>query len=131
MRVSFRPTVAADLALITHEPLPHRIKAITAVIPDDEGERVIGLGGIGYRPDGTVIAFAQFTDAMRKYPAAVHRAGLLGMGIIRRSGAPIVVAQAQPGNPAAERWLERFGFVRIETPEGAAYVWRRSCANAD
>lgn len=127
MRVTFRPTVAPDLMLITHEPLPHRIKAITAELDG----KVVGLGGIGYRPDGTVIAFAQFTDEMRKYPAAVHRAGVLGMGIIRRSGAPIVVAEAQPGNPAAERWLEHFGFVRTETPHGVAFVWRRSCANAD
>lgn len=127
MRVSFRPTVAADLAQVTHEPLPHRIRSITAVLDG----RVVGLGGIGYRPDGTVIAFAQFTDEMRAYPAAIHRAGVLGMALIRRSGVPMVVAEAQAGNPAAERWLERFGFERIDTPDGPAYVWRRWRANAD
>ena len=58
MRVTLRPTVAADLPHVIGEVLPHRIQAITALF----GDRVIGLGGIGFRPDGTAIAFAQLTE---------------------------------------------------------------------
>lgn len=117
MRVELRPTVPADLPRVIGEPLPHRIRAITALI---EG-RVVGIGGLGYRPDGTVVAFMQVEDELRRYPAAVHRAGIVGMRMIRRSSVPLVVAEAQVGNPAAERWLLRFGFRRV----GAAFVWER------
>lgn len=123
MKVEFRPTIAADLAVITDKPLPHRIKSITAVL----GDLIVGVGGIGYRSDGTVIAFAHITQEFRRYPKEVHRAGRLGMALIRRSGVPVVVAEAQPGNPAAERWLKRFGFVHIGTSanDKALYAWER------
>jgi len=123
-RVRFRPTVTADIAKLIDQPLPHRIRAITATL---DGE-VIGIGGIGYRPDSTVIAFAHMSEKLRKYPAAVHRAGRLGMALIRASGVPMVVAEAQEGNPAAERWLLRFGFRPAEISGRKAYVWRRECS---
>lgn len=126
MRVTFRPTVAADLPHVTTERLPHRIRAITAL----EGEKVLAIGGIGYRPDGTVIAFMASTPDFRKYPAAVHRAGVLGMKLIRDSGVPLVVAEAQPGNPAAEPWLLRFGFRPVEFAGQKAFVWERATDEA-
>ena len=101
--------------------LPHRIRAITALA----GETVIGVGGIGYRPDGTVIAFVHMNDEARKYPAAIHRAGVMAMRMIRDSGAPLVVAEAQPGNPKAQRWLERLGFKAMQVGGVTAFVWKR------
>jgi hypothetical protein len=118
MRVELRPTVAADLPQVIGEPLPHRIRAITALADG----RVLGIGGIGFRPDGAVIAFVQMAAEARKYPAAIHRAGLAAMRMVRASGVPRVLAEAQPGNPAAARWLERLGFTRL----GDVYVWRRA-----
>lgn len=158
--------MAADLPHVIGEPLPHRIRAITAVIhepapgsaapspacgggqgggfsasPGGEAaptptlprekrgreftERVIGIGGLGYRPDGTVIAFAHMTDELKRYPAAVHRAGRMGMALIRSSGVPLVVAEAQSYNPAAERWLIHFGFQPTKLCGRKAFVWRR------
>lgn len=121
-RVRFRPAIAADVRTLTDQELPHRIKAITATL---DGE-VIGIGGLGYCPDGTVIAFAEIGEKLRQYPAAVHRAGKLGMALIRASGVALVVAEAQPGNPAAERWLRHFGFQSTEFAGRKAFVWRRS-----
>jgi hypothetical protein len=121
MRVQFRPTVAADLAAVTTEKLPHRIQAVTAIADG----RILGVGGIGFRPDGTVIAFAHFLPEFRKYPTAIHRAGREGMRLVRRSGAAVVVAEAQPGNPAAAPWLERFGFRRESVGGRFIYVWER------
>jgi hypothetical protein len=120
-RVTLRPTIPADLPFCIGEPLPHRIRAITALI----GDRVIAVGGIGYRPDGTVLAFGQFNDEFRKYPVAIHRAGVMGMALIRETGVPMVVAEAQPGNPAAAPWLLRFGFKPIAIAGRTVYVWRR------
>ena len=127
MRVELRPTVPADLPHVIGEELPHRIRAITAVAHD----KVLGVGGIGWRPDGTVIAFVSMLDEARKYPVAIHRAGLAAMRMIRDSGARVVVAEAQAGNPAAEPWLKRLGFVKRELEDGAggkrvAFVWERS-----
>lgn len=122
MRVTFRPTRAEDLPACIGEPLPFRIRAITALA----GDQVIAIGGIGYKPDGTVVAFAQLNDPMRLYPAAIHRAGILGMALIRASGVPLVIAEAQPDNPATERWLLYHGFVPIEIGDAMAFVWRRS-----
>lgn len=124
MRVLLRPTVAADLPHLRHligEKLPHRIQAITALADG----LVIGIGGFGFRPDGTVIAFVAMTDEARQYPAAIHRAGLMAMAMIRRSGAPLVVAEAQPGNPAAERWLMRLGFEPAEISGQRIFIWER------
>jgi hypothetical protein len=74
-----------------------------------------------------VIAFAEISDAFRRFPLAVHRAGRFGMALIEASGVPMVIAEAQPGNPAAERWLEHFGFEAAEVCGCKAFVWRREC----
>jgi hypothetical protein len=121
MRVTLRPTIPADIGHCIGEPLPHRIRAITALA----GETVLGLGGVGYRPDGTVIVFAQINDEGRRYPFAIHRAGLAVMEMIRDSGLKLVVAEAQAGNPAAEPWLLRLGFRAAEIGGRRAFVWER------
>lgn len=121
MRITFRPTAAADLAFI-NEPLPYRIQAITALA----GDRVLGIGGLGFHPDGSVVAFVHMREEARKYPAAIHRAGLLAMRMIRSSRYPLVVAEADPDNPAATRWLRRLGFREIQTAGVTAYVWERN-----
>src|SRR5262245_9465721 len=121
MRVTLRPTVAADLPHCIGESLPFRIKCITGLV----GDRVIGLGGLGFKPDGTVIAFAQLLPEARGYPAAIHRGGLMVMDMIRASRAPLVIAEAQPGLAPAERWLLRLGFEPAEISGQRAFVWRR------
>lgn len=122
MRVVLRPTRAEDIPFLTSEPLPARIQAITA---EADGE-IVGLGGFSFRPDGTVIAFAEIGDAARKYPTAIHRAGLAAMALVRRLGIPMVIAEAQPGNAAAEPWLVRLGFRPVEISGRKAFVWERA-----
>lgn len=122
MRVTLRPTISADVPHLTSDPLPARIHGITAEV---DGQ-VIGLGGLSYRPNGTVIAFAWISEEARKYPLAIHRAGRMAMDLIRKSRLPMVVAEAEPGNEAAERWLERLGFVARDVSGQRVYVWERS-----
>lgn len=128
LRVTLRPTVPADLQHVLDKPLPYRIKAITAHI----GDQVLGVGGLCYMPNGVVGAFVAMNAEGRKYPAAIHRAGLAAMRMIRRSGEPRVTAIADEFVPGAERWLERLGFrlvtVRQGDAEVKAYVWS---ANSD
>src|SRR5258708_34795526 len=91
-KVPLRATILADLPHIIGEPLPYRIRAITALIDD----RVIGMGGIAFPPDGPAIAFVQLAPSSReetvcasepaaasnpdarRYPVALPRAGLMG-----------------------------------------------------
>jgi hypothetical protein len=125
-RVTLRPTFPEDLPFLIGEPLPCRIRAITAVLTTKEGERknscpssvvcppssdkVIGIGGIAFPPDGPVWAFVQQAPEAKKYPVAFHRAGLMAMKMIREWGVREVVATADADNEAAVRWLRRLGF---------------------
>src|SRR5262249_5739562 len=126
------------------EPLPYRIRAITALVDD----RVIGMGGIAFPPDGPAIAFVQLapssreetlcasepaasTPEARRYPVAFHRAGLMAMEMIRRSHVAQVVATADAGSDVAVRWLKRLGFQPAERQQIAGkllFVWNRRAA---
>lgn len=121
MRVILRPTIAADLAAVTDQPLPARIQGITAEVDG----RVLGIGGFSFR-DGSIVAFVAMNEEARRYPAAIHRAGLAAMELARRNRFPVVVAEAEPDNPAAERWLVRLGFRRTMVAGREAFVWERN-----
>jgi hypothetical protein len=126
-RITLRPTIAADLPYVVGEPLPYRIRAITALAD----ERIIGVGGIAFPPDGPAIAFVQLAPSpeesdvreldgaasipeARRYPVAFHRAGLMAMKMMRASGVAKVIATADAGSAAAVRWLKRLGFEPSE-----------------
>jgi|GraSoi_2013_40cm_1033754.scaffolds.fasta_scaffold35572_1 hypothetical protein len=138
-KVTLRPTILADLPHIIGEPLPYRIRAITALIDD----RVIGMGGIAFPPDGPAIAFVQLAPSSRvetvcpsdaaasipearRYPVAFHRAGLMAMEMIRGSHVAQVIATADARSDVAGRWLKRLGFQPAEHQQIAGkllFVW--------
>jgi hypothetical protein len=149
-RITLRPTILADLPHVIGEPLPYRIRAITALIDD----RVIGMGGIAFPPHGAAIAFVQLVPSSRqdaavcdgehpatdipearRYPVAFHRAGLMAMEMIRTSGVTQVVATADASSDVAVRWLKRLGFQPAENQRIESkllFVWnqermRREC----
>ncbi len=146
-RVTLRPTLAADLPYVIGEPLPYRIRAITAVLLAEPAEcgtasashsresaseaagasgKVIGIGGIAFPPDGTVWAFVEQSAEAKRYPVAFHRAGLAAMKMIRAAGLGEVRATADRDNEAALRWLQRLGFVEVGliSEDKVAFVWR-------
>jgi hypothetical protein len=106
--VRLRPTISSDLPEIIGEPLPFRIRAITVLVD----ERVVGIGGIAFPPNGPVIAFVQQAADAKRYRVAFHRAGLQAMRMIADSGIMQVIATTDRCNPTAIRWIERLGFVR-------------------
>ncbi len=142
-KVTLRPTIPADLPHLVGEPLPYRIRAITALV----GDRVIGMGGIAFPPFGPAIAFVQLvpssredaavgdgehsaanTPDARRYPVAFHRAGLMAMEMIRTSGVTQVVATADASSDVAVRWLKRLGFQPAEDQRIAGkllFNWER------
>jgi hypothetical protein len=138
-RVVLRPTIASDLPFVIDEPLPYRIKTITAVLYDalsdsrHDGGTVVGIGGLAFPPDGPAVAFAQVAPPLAvpqreghprtvlpvatRFPVAFHRAGLAVMQMMRDCGVREVVATAdspriQSISPAADR---RQGSVRVDT----------------
>ena len=113
--IEVRPTVAADLPALTSEPLPFRIKALTAV----QDGAIIGIGGIGFTPAGDVVAFAELTPAERTAKVTLHRTARRVLAEARAAGIREIIASADPTFAAAQRWLARLGF----TPIGGR-LWR-------
>lgn len=145
-KVILRPTILSDLLHVIGEPLPYRIRAITAVVQG----RVIGLGGVAFPPCGPAIAFVQLVPAWSKperadsdvpqtipearhYPVAFHRAGLMAMTMIRAWGIREVVATADAGSAVAVRWLKRLGFepTGSQPIDGKVlFIWQRDDSHA-
>lgn len=119
-RVEFRPTIASDLEHLTDKPLPFRIKAITAVI----GDRVLGVGGIGFMPDGTTVALAQMTDEMRSHKVALHRAAKRFLAEVRASGIRELVTLADQNIAGAENWLRHLGFEPVTRNGVRIWLWQ-------
>ena len=147
-KVTLRPTIPADLPHVIGEPLPYRIRAITALVDD----RIIGVGGIAFPHNGPAIAFVQLVPSSRedaavcngehaarsipearRYPVAFHRAGLMAMEMIRRSGVTQVTATADASSDVAVRWLKRLGFMQAESQRIGGkllFVWNRESATS-
>lgn len=121
MRVEFRPSRPEDFLELIGGPPGHRAKTITALA----GDRVLGVGGVIYI-NGELWASLQMAPEARRYPTAIHRAGLKAIELFRAIGARRVYANAQPDNPAAERWLERLGFSRVSDRH---FVWRSDASD--
>lgn len=120
-QVTFRPTVAADLPHLTNQPLPFRIKAVTALI---EG-RVVGVAGIGFMPNGAAVALAQMTDEMRAHKFALHRRAKQFLKDVAASGIHELVTLADTDvAPSAENWLRHLGFEPIERNGVRVYRWQ-------
>lgn len=123
MTVELRPTVPEDLPFVIGEPLPHRIRCLTALVDG----KVIGIGGLGFRPDGIVMAFVARAPGVTGFSVTLHRAARMTLQAAQASGIARILAEADPAIAAAARWLERLGFRHIGTSDNnkALYAWER------
>jgi hypothetical protein len=119
MAIVVTPLNAADIAEITSEPHPYRVSGFTARL----GGNVIAVGGASHLPDGTLLAFAHLTDDARRRKVWLHKQAkrvLARLAAQRRR----IVATASPEIPAAQRWLERLGFVPMDVSiENGRSIW--------
>jgi RimJ/RimL family protein N-acetyltransferase len=122
MRVAIAPATPEDFAAVVGHGPAARAHVLVA---RRDGE-AIGLGGFVQAPDGRMWVSMVATPAFRRYPAALVRAGLEAMALARRLRLREVFAVADASEPRAERFLERFGFVRCDSRvEGeAVYRWQ-------
>lgn len=115
--ITLRPATRADIAQLQgDEPLPWRVQAIAGEIDG----RVIGVGGLVFRPDG-VWATVLLTDEGRRHKLSLHRAARMTLAMAQRAGVHTLYAKAEPGRAGAEMWLERLGFTRCGP--GDLFVW--------
>lgn len=117
MRPEVRPSVASDFDAFDVK-LPYRVRAWTGVL----GDEVIGIGGIAFLLDGTTGAFLLAKDKAREYPVTLHKTGLLVVREAKKLGITRLVALADPGVGAAERWLQRLGFEPIMVEQEKVWV---------
>lgn len=118
--LDIRPTTIEDVQALVAEPLPWRIKAMTAF----EDGKPIALGGLVYIPDGTVAAFLIGGEHAKRFPLSFHKAVLAGLREARRSGIRRIAAMAACDVEPAERWLLRLGFAPVEIDGERVFVWQ-------
>lgn len=119
MIAKIRPATRADIEALIDEKLPYRIRA-WAVERDD---KVLGVGGFAFQPEGVIAAFVLKADGAEKYPLALHKAGRFAMKEAERSGYRRIVALAEAANPNAEPWLERLGFKLKMVDNVKTWIW--------
>jgi hypothetical protein len=119
--IEVRPSTSDDVARFFPDPLPWRIRAMTML----KDGVIVGIGGLAYLPDEAIGMFAKLTDEARKARISLHRAGLAMMGEVRMLGFERVVAMADPQEPAAERWIKRFGFEPRLIEGKTVWVWEK------
>ena len=97
---------------------PLRVMAIAGRVDG----RTIAIGGVMFHPNGVKHAFADIGDEARKYPIALHKAGLAIIELAKAQKVKQLVAVSDDLNEAAERWLLRLGFVPVRIGAEINYV---------
>lgn len=122
MSVEVAPTTPADVAEFLPDGLPWRIRAWTA----RRDSNVIGIGGIAYLPDGTMIAFLEASEEdCQKHRVTLHRMALRFFSQFKAQGARRIVAIVDAKREAAARWLKRIGFEPVGEVDGeVVYRWQ-------
>jgi hypothetical protein len=115
-----RDAVKADFDALG-APALFRMRALT--MEADDG-RILGIGGTALLDDGRLMGFADLTPEARQNPLSLHKAAARVMARLKAEGVRSVIATADlSASPAAERWLERFGFARKEYNGMAVWEW--------
>jgi hypothetical protein len=118
-RVDFAPATLDDcreaMRLFTGKewPIPMRVMAIAARV---EG-RLLGVGGIAFRPDGYRVAFLDVGDEGRSYPVALHKAALKVIEMAKDAKVRRLIATTTGMHPKSPKWLVHLGF-RVEMFDG-------------
>lgn len=117
--VVLRPATRADIAALSDDSVPHRLRAWAA---ERDGE-VLAVGGLAFHPGGSVSAFLDLAADPKTFALSLHKAGKLMMNTARDLRLKRVVATAQPDRPSAVAWLKRFGFEPLEVGDQTVWVW--------
>lgn len=103
-------------------PLPYRARAYTGLV---DGE-IKGIGGIAYLPDGTALAFLHLAEGAQRHAVTLHKTAKRLLAEAVRRGTRKIIAQADPHEPTAERWLTRLGFKPVTIDGERVWIWQHS-----
>jgi hypothetical protein len=122
-KVEIVPATSADIAEFTTMLYgePSRVKMRVRALAGKIDGRVVAVGGIEIRPDGTRVAFFDRSDEISKYPITMHRAARMVMDMAAKLGVKKLVATASD-HPAAKRWLARLNFEPQNIDGNIVYV---------
>src|SRR5438046_1497902 len=104
------PTTPEDVLEFKQRTPPYRIKALTGRVDG----RIVGIGGIAYLPDGTLVAFLEATDEARKHAVTLYKAAKQILQDAAASGHRKIVAIGDPEIDAVPRWLKHLGFEPVD-----------------
>lgn len=117
--ITTRPATPADFAALGMAQMPARVRAL-AIVAD--GRPVAVLGGVMDMPEGTTAAFVTLGAPAKGFAKSLHKAALAMFAEARRLGFRRVMAEADPDNAAAERWMRHFGF-QPQPPIDGRTLW--------
>lgn len=124
-RIELLPATEADCreAMRTFSgrewPIPMRIVGIAARM---EG-KLLGVGGIAFRPDGYRVTFLDVGDEGRSHPLALHKAALKVIEMAKEARVRQLIATTASMHPKSPHWLLRLGF-RLEAFDGGSIYVR-------
>ena len=104
------PTTPEDFFEFKQAIPPYRIRAITGRVDG----RIVGIGGIAYLPDGSILAFLESTDEARKHAVTLYKAARQILKDAALAGHRRIIAVGDPEVQAVPRWLKRLGFEPVE-----------------
>lgn len=98
-----------------------RAPTIQALCLEVDGE-ILGIGGVEYAR-GVITGFVDIEPEGRAHKAAIHRAALRFMQMMRQKGVKWITIRRDLDEPRAPHWLERLGFKPVDD-EGIFWRWR-------
>lgn len=110
--ITVRWVTAADIdAFYDGHPEFLRRHTVTAMAGEVDGA-VVAIGGVAHT-HGVLVAFYDYVPEARPYKVALVKAARRLIASIPENR--LVVAQADPGEPGAARWIESLGFVPLNS----------------
>lgn len=123
MTIEFRPSTEADIVEFFGERpwgLTYaRAHSVSAVVDG----KVVGLGGVLFHINGSVLGFANLKEEARRYPVALHKAVKQGLAEWEKMGHKTLRITIEQSVPRAKAWAASLGFVPVDSEDGV-WVWR-------
>lgn len=121
--MNIRPAVKADFEALGMPELPVRVRAVAL---EHDGE-VLAIAGGAMMGEGMAAAFCDLAKPAKPFGKSLHKAAKLMFEEAKRRGVTRIVAQVDPENPVAVRWVKRFGFEL--SPIEGDQMWVRTEAD--
>ena len=127
-RAEIRPATRADVLEAfrnlygQEKDPPVRIMGFTGRVCD----RVIGVGGVAFYPNGARVMFCDISDDGRRFPVSLYRAAKMVLERAKQMRVPCVVVVDGPDvHPKTPNLLRHLGFRRWEDGMNTGWVWTK------